>query len=354
MIIIKILLWINALEVSALLTEPTALLSKTSSLLDSATLEVKLVGQETAKLLDTASSAASAAEHGANKMQISAEHGVNARMELVNSHAATTRASATAAGTAFDKAAVKAAFVQEQNLLASTQIIPAKKSATSLRFVTFNVENLKDTQGVLTTIQKTNPDVFVLQEVPDKNVAALSADLKKQGYSHTTKCMNFRIGAGMLGNVIYSKHPFRSTHSYGMFDPYGRRCLVEALVATPSGDILTLGTHLSNKGTAFRSYQMNKITALATARRDMGINDQILLADMNGVSNRFLSTPGSWVSETLLITHHNIFCKYWVSKINIHVDSSKYHIHEYGRFQENSFPDIKLYLNFQELFKILI
>jgi hypothetical protein len=105
------------------------------------------------------------------------------------------------------------------------------------------------------------------------------------------------------------------------------------------------------------------------------ITHHICFPKMLSVQNkdwcRFVKLPYSWIwsisrkqfsghqnllklSETLLITHQIVFCNCWVSKIKIHVDSSNYHIHEYGRFQEDSFPDIKIYLNFQKLFYLPI
>lgn len=179
-----------------------------------------------------------------------------------------------------DKAAVKSAFITEQELLGSKQIIKPASSTTN-RFMTYNVENLKNKDAVVETIIKADPHTVVLQEVPEKDLKAISAQLKDKGYTSSSNCMNYRIGKGVLGNVIFSKHTIKSSHSYNLADPYGKRCLAEALIATPTGDIVAFGTHLSNKGSWYRSWQMDKISSLANERAAQGLPHQMLMADMN-------------------------------------------------------------------------
>ena len=62
-----------------------------------------------------------------------------------------------------DKAALKSSFVAVH--VGTSQVIPIKQSETAVRFMTFNVENLKRPDQILSTIIKADPDVFVMQEV---------------------------------------------------------------------------------------------------------------------------------------------------------------------------------------------
>ena len=136
-------------------------------------------------------------EHGMGKLvsQFGLDKGLAANVESLG------LGSAHKENIPIDKAALKSSFVAEHQLLEISQVIPFKQSETAVRFMTFNVENLKKLDQILSTIVKADPDVFVMQEVPQKSLAKMIAHLKEEGYSHFAQCMNFRIGAGMLGKV---------------------------------------------------------------------------------------------------------------------------------------------------------
>ena len=95
--------------------------------------------------------------------------------------------------------------------------------------------------------------------------------------------------------MIFSKYPIKSSNSYGLVDLYGRRCLVEALISAPAGDVLAMGTHLSNKGSNFRAFQMDKISELSKERQALGFRDQVLMADMNAKQDEIAKTTISSV-----------------------------------------------------------
>lgn len=183
-------------------------------------------------------------------------------------------------GTAAAKAGEKAAFFAEQALLAAKTVVAGKPAKSTLRVMTYNVEKLKELDKVIETIHVTNSDLVVMQEVTAKESQVLADKMAAEGYLHKSECMNMRSG-GMIGNTIFSKHPIIHSNTYSMMDPYGNRCVVEAIVQVGGQQVLAVGTHLTNAGGGYREAQLQQLTKLSQFRAKEGFIDQVFLGDMN-------------------------------------------------------------------------
>jgi hypothetical protein len=145
---------------------------------------------------------------------------------------------------------IKLSYFESQRAAMGLQKIP--NNLGKYRFMTYNTENLKKFEAVIDTVRKSRPTVISMQEVPMTKFKIFLAKMEQEGFNYHAKCENFRI-SGVLANVIFAKVPITKHNSYNLRDPYGNRCVVEALVGTGLNQILLVGTHLTNaKGKSSR------------------------------------------------------------------------------------------------------
>ena len=183
------------------------------------------------------------------------------------------------------KDALKAAkinFFQTQKAAMLIQEIP--KPQGKYRLMTYNTENLKRPDLLMDTIRKGNPTAVSMQEVPMTKFNEFAKKMDAEGFKYFAKCENIRL-SGKLANVIFSKVPITKQNGYNLKDPYGNRCVVEAVIGSGANQLMLMGTHLTNAKGNYRAVQMNQINELSTLRKSQGFSNQIILADFNTEKN---------------------------------------------------------------------
>lgn len=179
------------------------------------------------------------------------------------------------------------AFVAHEQRLISEGInenVPSK-DGRFLRLATFNIHYFRDCNDVgnhdrvYSDIGALNPDVIVLQEVPDTLTSAryepIDLKMASLGYAHVLRCNGEEFLE--LGNVIYSKLPLTATVSQKFSTK--SRCFVSGVVEWAGTKLRVTGSHLD----AYReSHRISEIAELASFHRD---DDQkeghVVMADFN-------------------------------------------------------------------------
>jgi endonuclease/exonuclease/phosphatase family metal-dependent hydrolase len=201
-----------------------------------------------------------------------------------------------------DKRKMKQAFATgEASLEKMNKNIPAhesykdRASRAKLRLATFNVALLENpaTKGpnlekILKSIDDTNPDVFVLQELksghPDMD--KLNLELAKRGYAHNQFGFNLRLN-GNIGNGLYSKIPLESKFTQSLeLNIMGYKNVVGGVAIIRNEHVLILGTHLSHgKDPSLRIKELEAINSVLENAKSKGIKSHIVMGDFNSEWN---------------------------------------------------------------------
>ena len=179
-------------------------------------------------------------------------------------------------------------------------LAPAAKDI--VRIMTYNVELLKNLNGVVATVASSLADIVVLQEVTNIKYVPLKMAMAEHGYKHETACWNTRPAVSLrkgtvtriIGNAIFSKYTIEKSYIYDMHDKFAGRCLIEAKIYfdPQRGLLMVLGTHLTNGGgyasKAFRRAQLKNIARIAEFGMTKGY-DVVLAGDMNTVIDELVN-----------------------------------------------------------------
>lgn len=100
----------------------------------------------------------------------------------------------------------------------------SQKAVGSLRFMTYNVNMMKNRNSIFEKIHLIKPDVIVMQEVPgnNNNLKIYHKTMLDFGYKDHRLCVTLRP-FGRIANVLYSKLPIKSSKNYYMNDKYLER-----------------------------------------------------------------------------------------------------------------------------------
>lgn len=166
-----------------------------------------------------------------------------------------------------------------------------------LRVLTWNIhggigrDGRYDLDRVLALARAQRPDVVALQELDSRGRLQVLAPLLhlQQGLGeHSAEARTIAAPDGHYGHAVISRYPLTevATHDLSVAGRE-RRCAIEAVVATPCGEVRVLAAHL---GLGFRERlrQAQQLAAIADSRR----GPMVVLGDFNdwqGSVRRILS-----------------------------------------------------------------
>ncbi|NUO51685.1 MAG: EEP domain-containing protein [Polyangiaceae bacterium] len=183
----------------------------------------------------------------------------------------------------------------------------------TLRVATYNVHgcagatNLVDPMRTAAVLAELDADIIALQEVDNVRgrsggVDQAGALAQELGYFHAFCAAQHSVDSGGYGNAVLSRWPIVSHVTLTLpgvsmwrAEP---RCAVEAVVATPWGELSVWGVHLG-----VRHVERARQTSALIGRMRRAIHGTerlplVLLGDLNaGPSSRLLRSLGTWLVD---------------------------------------------------------